>query len=110
MLCGAEALTASKLLISLAQGNKPDRDFSTLRNRSRLATLLAVSVTTNLALADLPSNVAVPALAAGLSQDSVINITQVIPVDRSFLDSRIGQLPAELLRRVEDGLRLIQGF
>lgn len=79
-------------------------------NRSRLATLLAVSVTTNLALADLPGNVAVPALVAGLPQESVVNITQVITVDRNFLDAQIGQLPAEFLRRVEDGLRLIQGL
>ncbi len=79
-------------------------------NRSRLATILAVSVTTNLALAELPGNVLVLAHDAGLEEDSVVNVTQVITVDRNFLVSRLGSLPEELLRRVEDGLRLIQGL
>jgi mRNA interferase MazF len=79
-------------------------------NRSRLATVLAVSITTNLALADLPGNVLIPAFSVGLEQDSVVNVTQVVTIDRDFLESRIGILPAEMLRRVEDGLRLIQGL
>ncbi|MFK7600691.1 type II toxin-antitoxin system PemK/MazF family toxin [Deinococcus sp. SM5_A1] len=79
-------------------------------NRSRLATVLAVSVTTNLALAGLPGNVSIPALTAGLVEDSVVNVTQVVTMDRTFLGERIGTLSAELLRRVEDGLRLIQGL
>jgi len=79
-------------------------------NRSRLATVLAVSVTTNLALSDLPGNVKIPAPTAGLTEDSVVNITQVITVDRDFLEFRLGTLPEEFMRRVEDGLRLIQGL
>jgi mRNA interferase MazF len=79
-------------------------------NRSRLATVLAVSVTTNLDLAGLPGNVLVSAFEAGLEADSVVNVTQVVTVDRAFLQSRIGSLPEEVLRHVEDGLRLIQGL
>lgn len=79
-------------------------------NRSRIKTVLVVSVTTNLALAELPGNVLVPAHDAGLEEDSVVNVTQVVTVDRDFLESRIGALPEKLLRRVEDGLRLIQGL
>ena len=79
-------------------------------NRSRLSTVLAVSVTTNLALAGLPGNVLIPAPTAGLEADSVVNVTQMITVDRAFLTSRIGSLPEELMHRVEDGLRLIQGL
>lgn len=72
--------------------------------------MLAVSVTTNMALGDLPGNVRVSAHQTGLSEDSVVNVTQVVTVDREFLESRIGALPEDLLRRVEDGLRLIQGL
>jgi mRNA interferase MazF len=79
-------------------------------NRSRIKTVLVVSVTTNLALGDLPGNVLVPAFEAGLEEDSVVNVTQMVTVDRDFLESRIGTLPEEWLRRVEDGLRLIQGL
>ncbi len=79
-------------------------------NRSRLATVLVVSITTNLALSELPGNVRIPAFEAGLTDDSVANVTQVITVDRDFLESRIGSLPEEFMRRIEDGLRLIQGL
>ena len=79
-------------------------------NRSRIKTVLVVSVTTNLALAELPGNVFVPSFTVGLEEDSVVNMTQIVTVDREFLDARIGTLPEELLRRVEDGLRLIQGL
>ena len=79
-------------------------------NRSRLATVLAVSITTNLALGELPGNVRIPAFEAGLTDDSVANVTQVTTVDRDFLESRIGALPEEFMRCVEDGLRLIQGL
>jgi mRNA interferase MazF len=69
-----------------------------------------VSLTTNLDLAALPGNVFVPAVAAGLEEDSVVNVTQMITVDRDFLEERIGTLDEALLKRVEDGLRLIQGL
>jgi mRNA interferase MazF len=79
-------------------------------NRSRLGMVLAVSMTTNLDLAELPGNVLVPGFDAGLEADSVVNVTQMVTVDRAFLKSRIGSLPEELMRRVDDGLRLIQGL
>ena len=69
-----------------------------------------MSVTTNLILGDLPGNVRILAPIAGLTEDSVVNITQVVTADRDFLESRMGALPEEYLRRVEDGLRLIQGL
>ena len=79
-------------------------------NQSRLATVLAVAVTTNLALVQMPGNVLIDTAASGLEQDSVVNITQVITIDRQFLRIRIGSLPQNILQRVEQGLRLIQGL
>ncbi len=79
-------------------------------NRSRIKTVLAVAVTTNVELVQLPGNVLIPAFEAGLNEDSVVNVTQMVTVDREFLESRMGSLPEELLRRVEEGLRLIQGL
>jgi mRNA interferase MazF len=71
---------------------------------------MVVSLTTNLDLAELPGNVLVPAFEAGLGEDSVVNITQVVTLDRQMLESRIGTLSEDLLQRVEDGLRVIQGL
>jgi mRNA interferase MazF len=79
-------------------------------NRSRLSTVLVAIVTINLELAEMPGNVLVLAYTAGLEHDSVVNVTQVATIDRSWLIKRIGALPEPLLRKVEDGLRLIQGL
>ena len=75
-------------------------------NRSRLRTVIAVALTGNVRLVDAPGNVLIPARVAGLSRDSVANVSQVITVDRSALTERVGRLPRSLIEQVEDGLRL----
>jgi mRNA interferase MazF len=76
-------------------------------NRSRIATVIAVAITSNIRLAQAPGNVLLPRKSTGLSVDSVANISQVITIDKSFLTERIGSLPLYLLEQVEDGLRLV---
>ncbi len=80
---------------------------SDMVNRSRIRTLVALVLTTNLRLVDAPGNVLIPAEASGLPKDSVANVSQVFTVDRTFLAKPIGRIRGELLRNVEDGLRLI---
>jgi mRNA interferase MazF len=75
-------------------------------NRSRIATVMAVVITSNTRLAQAPGNVFLPRSATGLPKDSVANVSQVITVDRSFLTERVGSLPLDLLEQVEAGLRL----
>jgi mRNA interferase MazF len=50
-------------------------------NQSRIATVIAVVLTSNLKLAQAPGNVLLPSKATHLSKDSVANISQVITVD-----------------------------
>jgi mRNA interferase MazF len=76
-------------------------------NRSRIRTVVAVIVTTNLRLAALPGNVALPASDTGLPRDSVANVTQLATLDREYLGSRIGALPAWLVVEVERGVRRV---
>ena len=78
-------------------------------NRSRINTVVAVVITSNLALAVAPGNVRVPARSSGLKKASVVNVSQVITVDKSFLAERVGKLNTQQLSAVEDGLRLILG-
>jgi mRNA interferase MazF len=79
-------------------------------NRSRLRTVIAVVLTSNLRLVDAPGNVLVPAKAAGLPRDSVANVSQVITLDRDFLAEPAGRLRGQLLKSVENGLRLVLGL
>ena len=75
-------------------------------NRSRINTILALVLTSNLRLADAPGNVMLPKKITGLPRDSIANVSQIITVDKDFLTDCIGSLPAGTMRRVDDGLRL----
>lgn len=79
-------------------------------NQSRINTVIGVVLTTNLRLIDAPGNVVVPSKAAGLPQDSVANVSQVITVDRDFLLERAGRVRGQLLKNIETGLRLVLGL
>ena len=76
-------------------------------NRSRIQTVLAVVLTSNLRLVAAPGNVLIPATASGLPKDSVANVSQVITIDRDYLRDGAGKLETKLIRQVDDGLRLV---
>jgi mRNA interferase MazF len=76
-------------------------------NRSRLQTIIAVVLTSNLSLVSAPGNVLIPARASGLPKDSVANVTQVLTLDRTFLRDPAAKLPPWLLQQVDGGLRLV---
>lgn len=76
-------------------------------NQSRIATIVVVVLTSNLRLAAAPGNVPVTAGESGLPQDSVINVSQIVTLDKSTLDMQTGQLTARRLEQVEDGVRLV---
>lgn len=79
-------------------------------NRSRLHTIIAVVLTTNLRLLDAPGNVLLSAKTTGLPKDSVANVSQVITVDREFLLKLAGRVRGQSLKDVDSGLRLVLGL
>jgi mRNA interferase MazF len=76
-------------------------------NHSRINTVLAVLLTSNLPLAAAPGNLLLPARATGLTKNSVANVSQVLTVDKSFLTERVGKLTPALMNEVAAGLRLV---
>jgi mRNA interferase MazF len=78
-------------------------------NASRIATAVVVPLTSNLRLAAAPGNVLLTASRTGLSKDSVVNVSQILTVDRSMLDERVGHLSESDLRRVLAGIDLVLG-
>lgn len=76
-------------------------------NRSRIATTIAVAISSNVRLADAPGNVLMPASESGLPKDSVANVSQVITIDKSVLTTRVGKLPPRFIRAVTEGLKLV---
>jgi len=76
-------------------------------NRSRIRTVVAAVVTSNLRLAEAPGNVFLPASVSGLPKDSVVNVSQIITVDREFLKEPCGRVSARVMKAIDEGLRLV---
>jgi mRNA interferase MazF len=74
-------------------------------NASRLATVLAVVITSNTALAAMPGNVFLPAAVSGLPRDSVVNVTALITLNKTDVSESVGRVPPNLMRNVDRGLR-----
>ena len=78
-------------------------------NRSRLATVVCVPLTTNLRWADAPGNTVLTARATGLRKDSVANVSQVVTLDKGVLAERTGKLPRAKLELVLAGIDVVLG-
>jgi mRNA interferase MazF len=76
-------------------------------NDSAIRTTICAVITSNLRLAEAPGNVRLTKKASGLSKESVVNVSQLITVDKRLLTTLIRRVPAETLRNVESGIRLI---
>lgn len=78
-------------------------------NRSKVATVICVPLTSNLVWADAPGNVLLPAKVTGLSKDSVANVSQIVVVDRAQLDEHVGRLSSRKLSLVLNGIDVVLG-
>jgi mRNA interferase MazF len=58
-------------------------------------------------LADAPGNVRVTRRVSGLPHDSVVNVSQLITLDKQMLTENVGRLPSQSLREVEAGIKLV---
>ena len=99
-----------------ARGSKPARRRPVLViqsdpfNASRLVTTIAAVITSNTALATMPGNVFLPAAVSGLPKDSVVNVTALVTLDTTDLETPAGQLPISLMDDVDRGLRRVLGL
>ena len=76
-------------------------------NASRLATVVAVVITSNTGVAAMPGNVFLPAVATGLPRDSVANVTAVVTLNKDDLDHAVGSVPENFMLQVDQGLRQV---
>jgi mRNA interferase MazF len=79
-------------------------------NDSRISTAIVAVITSNLALANAPGNVRVSRKDSGLAKPSVVNVSQVVTIDRSCLADRVRALPLAVMTHVDEGLRLALGL
>ena len=75
-------------------------------NQSRIDTVLAVAITSNLRLADAPGNVELPSETSGLDRDSVANVSQIVTIDKAMLNDWVGRVDLATMRLIEAGMGL----
>lgn len=78
-------------------------------NRSRIATTVACLITSNLSRAGAPGNVPLEKGAANLPKASVVNVSQVLTIDKTEFAERIGKLSASTVDAIRSGLQLLFG-
>ena len=76
-------------------------------NRSKISTVICIVITSNMKLVNAPGNVLLPKGVSNLPKESVINVSQIITIDKSFLTECVGTISKSYFRKVEDGIKLI---
>jgi mRNA interferase MazF len=78
-------------------------------NRSRIATVVCVPLTSHIRWADAPGNVSLSARVTGLPKDSVANVSQMVTLDRELFLERVGKLPKAKLELLLAGIDVVLG-
>ena len=76
-------------------------------NKSKIQTVIAVVITSNLRLSPAPGNVFLKKEESGLPKDSVINVSQIVTFNKEDLTDAIGTLGNRLMKKIEKGLKLV---
>jgi mRNA interferase MazF len=79
-------------------------------NASRIQTVIAAVITSNHDLHAAPGNLLLRRKDSGLTKDSVVNVSQLITVDKTYLTERVGRLPKRHTGAIDEGLRLVLGL
>jgi mRNA interferase MazF len=76
-------------------------------NRSRVATVVCIPLTSNLRWAEAPGNVLLRTRSTGLPKDSVANVSQLLTIDRTLLSRHVGRLSKRHLDLVFAGIDIV---
>ncbi len=78
-------------------------------NRSRIASVVCVALTSNLKWATAPGNILLPSSATGLPKESVANVSQLVTLDKTDFTERTGKLSRSKLELVLSGIDVVLG-
>ena len=76
-------------------------------NRTKLNTVIGAVITTNLRLADMPGNLLLNVATSGLTKDSVVNVTQIVTIDKRSLIEHVSRLADRKMEQLDVGIRLV---
>jgi mRNA interferase MazF len=75
-------------------------------NQSRIRSVVVCQLTSNLERLRSPGNILLEKKETNLSKDSVVNVSQILTVDKSSLDEYVGTLSPKRVREILDGIHL----
>lgn len=76
-------------------------------NQSRINTIIAATISSNMNLGLAPGNVTLSKKSVGLDRESVVNVSQLITLDKSFLNDRLGKVSSSKMQAIDEGVRLV---
>jgi mRNA interferase MazF len=76
-------------------------------NRSNINTVICVIITSNIALARAPGNVMLSKKDSNLPKRSVINVSQIVTLDKSYLTECVNTISENIMHKVENGIKLV---
>ena len=76
-------------------------------NRSLISTVIVAAITSNVRLAEAPGNVLLLRRDSKLRRDSVINVSQMLTLDKEFLVEKAGDVSDRIIDAVASGLRQV---
>lgn len=76
-------------------------------NKSRINTVVVCTLTSNLKIAAAPGNILLKKGEGNLPKDSVVNISQIITVNKSDLLEKIGSLSPSRIKQIIAGVNLL---
>ena len=76
-------------------------------NKSRINTIICAVITSNIKLSDAPGNVYLSKKDSGLPKDSVINVSQIITLDKKSLKDLVKKVKPIVMKDVDVGLKLV---
>lgn len=76
-------------------------------NQTNINTVIGAVITSNLRLADMPGNVKIRLSISGLPKDSVVNVTQIVTIDRLSLIEYVSLLDSQTMEEIDKGIRRV---
>lgn len=79
-------------------------------NQSLIQTVIVAVITSNLRLVGAPGNFKITKKHSSLNKDSVVNVSQLITLDKTFLTEKVGKLNSKNINFLNEGIKLVLGI
>jgi mRNA interferase MazF len=76
-------------------------------NLSDISTTIVAAISSNLHLGEAPGNIHLKRRESGLHKDSVVNVSQLLTLDKRYLSEKAGRLSPRHMLQLEESLKLV---